>query len=73
MSAKVLYTKAGSDPTTITWPDSGPPSQRWTFTSGTALVIPDLIGYSETFTTFADGRLFPPLTSQGSTLKHQRN
>jgi len=73
MSAKMLYTKAGSDPTNLTWPDAGPPNERWTLTSGTALVIQDLIGYSEVLTTYADGRRFPPLTSQGSTVKHQKN
>ena len=71
MAAKVLYTQKGSDPTTLVWPPAGPPHQRWTFTSGTALVIPELIGYRD-FITFADGRLFPPVTSQGSTLVHQK-
>ena len=72
MAAKMLYTKSGSDPITITWPDTGPPSQRWSFTSGTAVVINELIGYSDSFTTFADGRRFPLQTSQGSTFKHQK-
>jgi hypothetical protein len=73
VTAKIIYSKAGSDPSTILWPEVGPPAQRWKFTDGTPLVINDLIGYGNGSITFADGRLFPPLTSQGSTLKHQRN
>lgn len=73
MGAKVLYTKAGSDPTTIQWPQAGPPNERWLLTSGTAAVIPDLIGYGTGAITFADGRLFPPLTAQGSTLVHKKD
>jgi len=72
MAAKILYTKQGSDPTTLVWPASGPPSERWTFTSGTALAIPELIGYGNGTTTYADGRAFPVITSQGSTLLHQK-
>jgi hypothetical protein len=73
MAAKVLYTKKGSDPTTIVWPQTGPYAERFTFTSGTAANVSQLIGYPDGSITFADGRLFPPITSQGSTLKHQKN
>lgn len=72
MAAKVLYTKKGNDPTTITWPDAGPPSERFTLTSGTPLVIAGLIGYGDGTFTFPDGRRVPGLTSQGSTLVHQK-
>jgi hypothetical protein len=74
MTAKVLYTKKGSDPTTIVWPDTGPPDQRWTFTSGTPVVINDLIGYigDGGAITFASGRSFPMKTPQGSTFVHVR-
>jgi hypothetical protein len=73
MAAKILYSKGGSDPTTLVWPDKGPWWERWSFTSGTALLIQDLIGYGDGSITFADGRQFPPVTVQGSTLKHQKN
>ena len=72
MAAKILYTKSGSDPNTIIWPDKGPWWERWSFPSGTVVVINELIGYGDGTSTFADGRLFPGLTAQGSTLKHQR-
>jgi len=73
MSAKVLYTKGGSDPTVLVWPDKGPWYERWSFTSGTALVIQGLIGYGDGSITFADGRLFPPVTAQGSTMVHKKD
>jgi len=72
MSAKILYTKKGTDPTTITWPSAGPPSERWQITSGTALPISDLIGYGDGTITFPDGRLFPAMTTQGSAFAHQK-
>ncbi len=72
MTAKVLYTKKGNDPATITWPPGGPPSQQWKITSGTPLAIPELIGYGDGTITFADGRPFPMLTAQGSTFAHQK-
>jgi hypothetical protein len=72
MTAKIIYTQNGTDGATIKWPDTGPLSQRWTFTSGTPAVIPDLIGYGDGSITFADGRAFPPITTQGSTFKHSR-
>jgi len=72
MSAKILYIKAGTDPTTGLWPSAGPPYERWNFTSGTAVVIQDLIGYGDGSVTFADGRAFQIVTPQGSTLKHQK-
>jgi len=71
MTAKIVYTQKGSDPATLTWPGAGPPHERWDFPSGTTVTIPSLIGYGDGTTTFADGRLFPPITSQGSILKHQ--
>ena len=70
--AKILYTKQGNDPTTITHPDTGPPSDRITITSGTPLVVNNLIGYGDGTITYPDGRLFPPVTKQGSTLAHQK-
>ena len=73
MSAKITYTKAGSDPTTIIWPQAGPGYDRFTFTSGTPAVIYDLIGYGDGSITYADGRAFPPLTPQGSTVKHNKS
>lgn len=72
MTAKVLYTKKGSDPTTIMWPTAGPLSERFTFTSGTPTVITGLIGYGDGSITFPDGRAFPPLTAMGSTFAHQK-
>ena len=73
MSAKVLYTKAGSDPTSIVWPSAGPPYERWTLTSGTALtILSGLIGYGDGTITYADGRMTPQLTVQGSTVAHQK-
>jgi hypothetical protein len=70
MAAIVLYTAAGGDPTIITWPDVGPPYERWTFTAGTALAVAGLIGYGDGSITFEDGRTFPQKTSQGSTFYH---
>ena len=74
MGAKILYTKQGSDPATLTWPPSGPPYERWTFTSGTPLNVTALIGYGDGSITFADGRAFVPVpvSNQGSTLVHQK-
>ena len=72
MGAKVVYTQKGSDPATIQWPQAGPPSERWNFPSGTATTVNALIGYGSGLITFADGRQFPPLTTQGSTLTHQK-
>ena len=72
MAAKVLYTKKGSDPTTITWPSAGPPSEQFQITSGAAVTLHGLIGYGDGTITFPDGRLFPAITSQGSTLVHQK-
>lgn len=71
MTAKVLYTKKASDPTTITFPDAGPPSDRFVLTNGTATVIQGLIGYGDGSITYADGRAFPKLSGQGSTFAHQ--
>jgi hypothetical protein len=73
MSVKALYVKGGSDPTTITWPAAGPPYERWILTSGTPVVIFDLIGYGDGSITYADGRLLPASTTQGSTVKHKKD
>jgi hypothetical protein len=72
MSAKILYSKAGSDPSTITWPLAGQACDRFTFTSGTPTIVRDLIVYDSTTLTYADGRSFPVLTSAGSTFVHQK-
>jgi hypothetical protein len=69
MSAKLLYTKAGSDPTTGLFPAAGPPHDRFMLTSGTPLVTNMLIAYPDHIE-FADGRLFPSITPQGSTVVH---
>lgn len=71
--AKVLYTKKGSDPATITWPSAGPPTEQFKLTDGAAVSIPGLIGYGDGTFTFPDGRLVPPLTAQGSTFVHQKS
>jgi len=71
MAAKVLYTKKGSDPSSVLWPSAGPPRERWTFTDGTPLNVPELIGFPDHIE-FADGRIFPDLSAQGSTMKHQK-
>lgn len=73
MAAKILYTAKGTDPSTILWPAAGPMSERFKFTSGTATVIPQLIGYGDGSITYADGRAFPPVTAQGSTFAHQKS
>jgi hypothetical protein len=73
MAAKVLYTAKGTDPSTVQWPPSGPPNERWSFTSGTPVTIKDLIGYGNGNITFADGRQFPVMSSQGSTMVHQKS
>jgi hypothetical protein len=72
MAAKVLYTAKGTDPSTVTWPSTGPPKERWTFSSGVPVVIPELIGYGNGNITFADGRQFPVMSQQGSTMVHQK-
>ena len=72
MAAKVLYTKKGNDPTTITWPPAGPPSERFDLTSGSAVTISGLIGYGDGSFTFPDGRVVPGLSAQGSTFVHQK-
>lgn len=73
MSAKILYTQAGSDTATLLWPPTGPAKEQWKFTSGAPLVIPELIGYPDGSITFPDGRVFPKITAQGSTFVHQKN
>jgi hypothetical protein len=70
--AKVLYTAKGSDPSTIVHPPGAPPSEQITVTSGVATVIRFLIGYGDGSMTYPDGRLFPAITAQGSTLAHQK-
>lgn len=72
MSAKVLYTAKGNDPQTITHPSVGPPNEQFKLTSGQPVSIVGLIGYGDGSITFPDGRLLPPITSQGSTVVHQK-
>ena len=72
MSAKVLYTAKGADAAAITWPPVGPPYERFNFNSGQVASIPTLIGYGDGTITYPDGRLFPPISSQGSTFAHQK-
>lgn len=72
MAAKILYTAKGTDLAMITWPQVGPPNERFKFTSGQSLIINDLIGYGDGTITYPDGRIFPPITAQGSTLIHQK-
>lgn len=71
MTAKVLYTAAGSDPAAITWPQAGPPNEVFNFNSGQITVIQSLLGYGDGTITYADGRRFPAVTPQGSTFIHQ--
>lgn len=71
MTAKILYTQAGSDPAAINWPPSGPASDVFTFAAGQITIIPTLIGYGDGSITYADGRKFPAVTPQGSTFVHQ--
>ena len=70
MTAKVLYTAAGTDPAAITWPQAGPPSDMFNFQSGVVTVVPQLLGYGDGSITYADGRKFPAVTSQGLTFQH---
>jgi hypothetical protein len=72
MTAKLLYTKAGSDPSTILWPDAGPPYERWLLTDGVVRTIHELIGFPH-HVEFADGRMFPSFTAQGSKMLHQKD
>lgn len=73
MSAKVLYTAKGADPAVITWPVAGPPNDQIKLTSGVALAVVGLIGYGDGSITYPDGRLFPALSLQGSTIVHQKS
>jgi hypothetical protein len=73
MSAKVLYTAKGNDPATITFPPVGPPSDQIKLTSGVPVAIVGLIGYGDGTITYPDGRLFPAISSQGSTIVHQKS
>jgi hypothetical protein len=73
MVAKILYTAKGSDPATLLWPLAGPPNERFALTSGQSVVIAGLIGYGDGSATYPDGRLFPSLTTQGSSVVHQKN
>jgi len=73
MSAKLLYTAKGNDPATITWPAIGPPTDQVQVTSGKPLAVAGLIGYGDGTITYPDGRLFPALSSQGSSFVHQKN
>lgn len=73
MSAKVLYTAKGNDPATITFPSVGPPGDQIKITSGQPLSVVGLIGYGDGTITYPDGRLFPSLSSQGSTFVHQKS
>jgi hypothetical protein len=73
MAAKVLYTAKGNDPSTLVWPQTGPENERFKLTSGAPLNITGLIGYGDGTITYPDGRLFPSLSTQGSTFVHQKN
>jgi hypothetical protein len=73
MTAKIAYAAKNADPAVLTWPLTGPPNERFTFTSGQSTVVQGLIGYGDGTATYPDGRLFPALTAQGSTLTHQNN
>lgn len=70
MTAKILYTAAGSDPAAISWPSSGPPGEIFNFNNGQITIVPSLIGYGDGSITYADGRKFPAVTPQGSTFVH---
>lgn len=72
MPAKVVYTAKGSDPAAILWPPAGPPAERFLLQSGQPAVLPNLIGYGNGTITYPDGRVFPPVSSQGSTFVHQK-
>jgi hypothetical protein len=72
MGAKVLYTAKGTDPAVIVWPAVGPASDRFNLISGQVVAIAGLIGYGDGSITYADGRLFPALSAQGSTMVHQK-
>src|SRR5262245_49811738 len=70
MTALVLYSNRGGDGATILWPDAGRPYERWTFITGVARELDDLIGYGDASITFEDGRVFPQRTPRGSTFYH---
>jgi hypothetical protein len=70
MTAKLLYTKQGTDPTMLLWPPAGKSEDRFQFTNGQTTTVP-LIVYSD-YLTYPDGRPFPSITPQGSTLVHQK-
>lgn len=72
MAAKVLYTAKGNDAAQIVWPQTGPDNERFKFTSGQVTAIPGLIGYGDGTITYPDGRLFPAISTQGSTFAHQK-
>jgi hypothetical protein len=66
--ARILYTKAGSDPTVITWPPGQAVGHSWQLTSGTPATITDLIASPVDRTIlYPDGRIFPSTTPNGST------
>jgi hypothetical protein len=73
MTAKILYTQAGTDPAQINWPQGGPALDTFTFAAGQVTIIPTLIGYGDGSITYADGRKFPAATPQGSTFIHQES
>ncbi len=73
MAAKLLYTAKGNDPATIIWPQVGPPADQVKLTSGQPVSISGLIGYGDGTITYPDGRLFPSLSAQGSTIVHQKS
>jgi hypothetical protein len=73
MGAKILYVAKGTDPAAVYWPQVGPTHERWKFNSGQVSSMPDLIGYGDGTITYPDGRLFPAMSSQGSTFVHQKN
>jgi len=66
--AKILYTKAGTDPSPIAWPPNSPPAETFLLTTAVVQTIPILIAYPGLGqATFPDGRQYPGTSPQGST------
>jgi hypothetical protein len=68
MTAKILFTQHGTDPSPIAWPPNSPPAETFILTTAVVSTIPVLIAYPATGqATFADGRQYPGVSVQGST------